>query len=85
MMTEPPSRIFTLYGTEACHLCELAESMVDGECRARADVAFEKVDIAGSDPLFARYGVRIPVLRHPDGRELGWPFTADQLGEFLAP
>lgn len=47
------------------------------------DLAFEKVDISTSDQLFERYGVRIPVLRHADGRELDWPFSIEQLGEFI--
>jgi hypothetical protein len=47
-------------------------------------VAFDKVDISTSDELFERYGVRIPVLQRPDGRELGWPFSGTELAEFLA-
>jgi hypothetical protein len=70
-----------LYGTSACHLCELAEQLIlspgDG-----LSLAFEKVDIAESDELFERYGVRIPVLKHPDGSELGWPFSVEELLRF---
>lgn len=77
--TEP----YILYGTTACHLCELAESLLlsldeEGNCPQ-----FVKVDIADSDELFERYGVRIPVLRNPDGSELNWPFTAQKLRLFL--
>ena len=46
-------------------------------------VAYEKCDISESDELFARYGLTIPVLASPDGRELCWPFTASQLQQFL--
>ena len=46
-------------------------------------VDFHKVDISESDALFERYGVLIPVLRHPDGGELHWPFSAEQLEQFL--
>ena len=42
------------------------------------------VDINDSDELFERYGVSIPVLRHPEGKELNWPFSAQQLRDFLA-
>ena len=78
-LTEP----YILYGTSACHLCELAESLLlslgeEGKCPQ-----FVKVDIAESDELFERYGVRIPVLRNPDGSELNWPFTAQELSLFL--
>ena len=74
---------FTLYGTSACHLCELAEEMLIARSRTGGAVAYDKVDISVSEQLFDRYGLVIPVLRHPDGRELGWPFSVDQLDEFV--
>ena len=46
--------------------------------------AFHKVDISESDQLFERYGIRIPVLRHPDGAELDWPFSPGELRLFTA-
>ena len=45
--------------------------------------AVEQVDVSDSDALFERYGVRIPVLQHPDDRELSWPFSSVQLRVFL--
>jgi hypothetical protein len=69
-----------LYGTSACHLCETAEAML-----RRQGTLFNKVDISDSDELFQRYGLRIPVLRHPGGAELGWPFSDAELAEFLTP
>ncbi len=77
-------RLFRLYGTEACHLCEIAEGMIAAELGSHDDITCEQVDIAGSDALFERYGLRIPVLQHPDRRELDWPFTAAELRGFLA-
>jgi len=82
MKTAPATRLYTLYGTSACHLCELAQEMLEARCRLQPGIAFEKVDISASDALFERYGVRIPVLRDPGGRELGWPFTAAELRDF---
>jgi hypothetical protein len=76
-------RQYTLFGTSACHLCELAEEMLEAQCRINPGLAFEKVDISASDALLELYGVRIPVLRAADGRELGWPFTAPQLQDFI--
>lgn len=70
---------FTLYGTSACHLCELAEEML-----LPLGLDYAKVDISDTDALMERYGVLIPVLRHPDGRELNWPFSPAQLLEFTA-
>ena len=71
--------MITLYGTSACHLCEIAEEMLQGTGKE-----FTKVDIAESDELFERYGVTIPVLRRDDGQELNWPFSAEALAGFLA-
>ncbi|NND68217.1 MAG: glutaredoxin family protein [Halioglobus sp.] len=72
----------TLYSTSACHLCELAKALLAAAATERP-VVYEEVDIALSDDMFERYGLRIPVLRHPDGRELGWPFGAEELAAFL--
>jgi len=41
------------------------------------------VNIRESDALQQEYGMRIPVLALPDGREKGWPFTAAQIGRML--
>ncbi|TDG13755.1 glutaredoxin family protein [Seongchinamella unica] len=70
--------MLTLYGTSACHLCELAAALL-----MAAGVAYEEVDISESDELFERYGVKIPVLRREDGQELNWPFDEEALVRFL--
>ena len=74
---------YTLFGTTACNQCEMAEAMLESLRAANPEMGFEKVDISDSDQLFARYGVRIPVLRDARGRELGWPFTPAQLEAFV--
>ena len=75
---------FTLYHTSACHLCEIAEQMLEAVAQESGlALALEKVDISDSDPLFERYGMRIPVLRRQDGRELDWPFDPAELPGFL--
>jgi glutaredoxin len=68
-----------LYNTLGCHLCEHAEAILDA-----AQCTYEGVDIADDLTLLERYGVRIPVVRDVDGRELGWPFDTAQLMAFLA-
>jgi len=75
---------YVLYGTSACHLCDIAEAMLQQEQQAGSVFEFETVDISESDALFERYGVLIPVLQHPDGRELNWPFSREQLRLFMA-
>jgi len=74
-----------LYGTDHCHLCELAEALV-AEALAEAGQAweFKKVDISESEELFDRYGWTIPVLAKPGDDELRWPFDATALEAFLA-
>ncbi len=78
-------RLYRLYGTSACHLCEQAEALVVMALRNGATCSVEDIDISESDALMARYGERIPVLAHPDGRELSWPFSASEVAQFLAP
>tara|TARA_R100000687_G_scaffold77201_1_gene69580 strand:- start:745 stop:987 length:243 start_codon:yes stop_codon:yes gene_type:complete len=71
---------FTLYGTSACHLCELAEAQLEQLCLEGRDLVYRKVDIAADDSLMERYGVLIPVLRRDhDGAELNWPFQPDDV------
>ena len=78
-------KTFKLYGTSACHLCEIAQEMIMTQRSSKGDFDLEVLDISESDVLFARYGVTIPVLQHPEGRELNWPFSAQQLSDFLSP
>jgi hypothetical protein len=76
-------KTFTLYSTSACHLCELAKAMIEAQMGRAGDLACEEVDISESDVLFERYGVLIPVLQHPDQREMNWPFSQEQLQQFM--
>ena len=73
-----------LYGTLGCHLCEVAEQILATELDLNA-MPVELVDIADHDHLVERYGIRIPVLLEPNsGAELGWPFDAEQLQDFIS-
>ncbi len=82
-MSATVTKSVVLYGTSACHLCDQAEDMVRAWIRAGLSVELDIVDIADSDELFQRYGIRIPVLRRDDGGELGWPFDMETLGQYL--
>ena len=75
--------LLTLYGTSACHLCELAEDLLQGLAVAGVNLEYEKLDISESDELFERYGLLIPVLALPGGGELCWPFNAEQVEQLL--
>jgi hypothetical protein len=72
-----------LYGTSACHLCEMAEELLLDLAPGGGAFSFEKVDIAESEALFKRFGLRIPVVSNASGAELGWPFSAEELRLFL--
>lgn len=78
-----------LYSTLGCHLCETAKALLlelaQSGAPGLAQFSVTEVDIADDDTLFARYGVRIPVLKIDDqNRELGWPFDLQQLYQFLS-
>ena len=68
-----------LYSTRFCHLCEEAEEILH-----MAKITAVKIDIAEDNNLFARYGLRIPVLKRVDNdAELDWPFDAGTVSRFL--
>lgn len=68
----------TLYSTDGCHLCELAQAQL-----LRLDIAFMTRDIIDDAELVTRYGTTIPVIARADGAELNWPFDIGQLEKFL--
>ncbi len=58
----------TLMGKPDCHLCEIAESVVEKVC-ARLSLPWEKINIEDHPDLHDRYKEEIPVLL-VDGRKL---------------
>jgi hypothetical protein len=73
------TNVLILYGTSACHLCEIAADLLRD-----ASLEFEEVDVSESDVLFERYGLTIPVLKREDDAELNWPFDAARLAAFVS-
>ena len=70
---------YILYGTEFCHLCDEAEAVL-----REIGIAADYIDIADDDEFLEKYGTRIPVLQRMDtGAELGWPFDAANVLEFM--
>ncbi|MFP6807920.1 MAG: glutaredoxin family protein [Pseudomonadales bacterium] len=48
------------------------------------DIEVCEIDIADSEELMAEYGIRIPVIQLESvDADIGWPFTLDQLAEYL--
>lgn len=73
-----------LFTTVGCHLCEEALGLLTTLVESGFNFDIEEVDIADSETLMERYGIRIPVIKvidHDD--ELGWPFEIEQLQTFL--
>jgi hypothetical protein len=74
--------ILVLYTGSGCHLCEQARAVAEPVV-AQAGWSLVEHSITGNAELTAAYGIRIPVLRTPDGRELGWPFSAGKIRRWL--
>lgn len=74
---------FVLLGTEGCHLCEDATVILVAAVQG-VEVNVYQDDIAVSEEMVTRYGMRIPVLKHEtSGAELDWPFTQNDVVEFI--
>ena len=75
-----------LYTTLGCHLCEQAHDLLLELQTEQMSFQIETVEIADSDTLVEQYGIRIPVVKIAGlHTELGWPFDATCLAEFLTP
>lgn len=73
-----------LLGTSGCHLCEDAETLVKAAIqRAPREFDLTLVEISDDSDLMEAYGLQIPVLRYKK-RCLNWPFTADDVAQFLS-
>jgi glutaredoxin len=72
-----------LYTTSGCHLCEQAKALLEPYLVSRR-LWLKEVEIADSDDLIDRYGVRIPVIALANsGAELNWPFDSQELEDFV--
>ncbi len=74
------------YTTSGCHLCDDAEALLKvlGQHPQLAnEFQYQSVEISDSDQLIELYGTRIPVLATHTDRELGWPFSQEELGQWL--
>lgn len=84
-----------LYTTSGCHLCELAEQMLE-TLQAEGACEWHPIEISDDDYLIEKYGVRIPVIYKTSGccsnkdankdaskEEMGWPFSLELLREWL--
>ncbi len=77
-------KIFNLYSSDGCHLCEEALQLCTNVMPLNQ---VNVIDIVEDDKLVELYGVSIPVLERLDenekvsGDKLFWPFTQQQIKE----
>ena len=72
-----------VYSTSACTLCERALALLRSMPELERWTVVE-VDVADEPRLLARYGARIPVVASSESNaEIGWPFNADDVLEFV--
>ena len=64
----------TLFTTVGCHLCEQAKGILNS-----FDIETIYTEIGDDTNLVERYGVKIPVLKFPDGSEINWPFNRQDI------
>ena len=72
----------TVFTGPNCHLCEQAKAILY-PLISQEGWELVEVNIQDSEDLGQRYGIHIPVVALPDGREKGWPFTAAQIARML--
>ncbi|CAA0088259.1 Uncharacterised protein [Zhongshania aliphaticivorans] len=73
---------FRLYGTSACHLCELAEAILAQLLVEQTHWQIELIDIADDDATLEKYADTIPLLKRFDGNVLCWPFDTSSVMQF---
>lgn len=72
-----------LYTTLGCHLCEQAREIIK-HSKYIKNIELELIEIADSDELMKRYGIRIPVVRlDGEEEEIGWPFDVESFNRWL--
>jgi len=82
MLMKPAQSELILYGRHDCHLCDVAEQLLQ---QLEPEPAYAKVDIDGQLDLLRAYGNSIPVLRAVGNSEvLCWPFDAAAVQCWLA-
>jgi Glutaredoxin-like domain (DUF836) len=73
-----------LLGTSGCHLCELAEQIINDHLRSNQAWLIDIIDIAEQEQWQAQFALLIPVLYHPESqKQLGWPFDLQQVTLFF--
>jgi len=73
-----------LLGTSGCHLCELAEQIINDHLIRNQTWLIEIIDIAEQEQWQEQFALLIPVLYHSESqKQLGWPFDLQQVNLFF--
>lgn len=76
-------KVYILYGTSGCHLCDEAETMIITAIKSDA-VIYIKKDIVEDNNLLQKYALTIPVFKCvTTQQELNWPFTDETIRRFI--
>jgi hypothetical protein len=78
-INDPNNKELVLYTLIGCHLCDQVAVMLRD-----MGIGWTAVEIDTDPELERKYDIHIPVLYRPDnGKELFFPFSEDQVEEFL--
>ncbi|WP_028863908.1 glutaredoxin family protein [Psychromonas aquimarina] len=67
-----------LYFTDGCHLCDDAVRLLQ-----QTNTPYSKVDIIHDQRLVDLYGYSIPVIEDKNGNTINWPFSLQELNDFI--
>ena len=68
----------TLYYTDGCHLCDDAIVLLE-----QLNLSYQPIDIVDHSGLIELFGTLIPVVEKQSKATLNWPFSLQQLQEFI--
>ena len=73
--------LIKLYTGPHCELCDQAKELIYPF--TTRGIELDEIDVTQDLEIKKRYGLHIPVLVKPNGEELGWPFSREDLESFL--
>lgn len=74
------NKILILYGTQGCHLCDSAETILQS-----MTLSYQYIDIIDDNSLMEKFAHSIPVLHQHQGvaPDLTWPFDQAKVQAWL--
>lgn len=75
------TQVIRLFTGPDCELCDQAKELIYP--LLSESLRLDEIDATQSLETKKAYGLRIPVVVTDDGKELGWPFSFEQLQQLL--